>query len=245
MTAVNASTSLSALERAPTLASLAYDHVKKAIVTGQLAPSSHHSEANLALTLGISRAPLREALRQLREEGLVQAAQRGVLVAPLTQKSVAEIYEVRLALEGQAAAKAAGNVPAHEILAMRTLMESIGPKIKSGDPQPFIDHDIQFHDLWVSHCQNAMLVQYIARLRDHIRRASNLASQLTDASYQAYLEHLEILDALAHGTASEFRTTVEQHISKVASRMSAAFPEDGTSAPQTDLSMLSRRQTSS
>ena len=227
-------TALPALERAPTLAVLAYDHVKNAIVSGELPPSSHHSEASLARRLGISRAPLREALRQLREEGFVEADQRGVLVAPLTKRNVAELYEVRLALEGQAAARAFGHVPKGEIEAMRAEMERIGPLTKEGKTREFIALDIGFHDLWISHCDNAVLTQFVARLRDHIRRASNLASGLTEASYQAYLDHLVILDALEGDDAAEFRAAVESHIANVAQRMATAFPDNGGDAPDRD-----------
>ena len=237
MTSTSRPVSLVALERAPTLASLAYEHVKNGIITGQLPPNSHHSEAALARTLGISRAPLREALRQLREEGLVQAENRGVLVAPLTQRHVAELYEVRLALEGRAAETAAGHVPEDSICTMRAAMERLGPQIERGEVRDFIDLDIPFHDLWIRHSGNALLGQYLDRLRDHIRRASNLASGLREATQQAYVEHIEILDALEGSNPSELRRAVEKHIMGVTSRILAAFPanegEDGWAKPVT------------
>ena len=209
-------------------------------MAGRLRPGTHHSEADLARLPGISRAPLREALRQLREEGLVEPGQRGVLVAPLTQRRVSELYEVRLALEGQAAAKAATRVKEADIASMRFAMEQIGPTVNSGDVQPFLDLDIPFHDLWIQDCGNALLVQYLERLRDHIRRASNFASWLTDSVSQAWIEHIQILDALGTGDPDQARSAVESHISGVATRMLGAFPQaDPTTAADTDTSLLS------
>jgi DNA-binding GntR family transcriptional regulator len=142
---------------------------------------------------------------------------------------VADLYGVRRGLETEAAARAVGRIPAAEIQSMRAATEQVGPSVLGGEPLAFIELDIPFHDLWIRHCRNALLIQYMDRLRDHIRRASNLASSLTESSAQAYGEHLVILDALEGGTAEDFCAAVDRHIAQVAERMVLAFPSSGSS----------------
>jgi DNA-binding GntR family transcriptional regulator len=223
---------LSALTRSPTLAARAYDQVKEAIITGALAPGSQTSESELARTLSISRAPLREALGRLGEEGFIASASVGVCVSPLTQRDVSDIYDVRLVLEGHAAGLAFNHVPSSELAAMRAATLALEADLSAGNPEPFIALDIEFHDLWVRNCGNSLVQDYVRRLRDHIRRASYLARGLTQASREAYMEHLGILDAFANGSRRDFREAVENHILHTGERMLEAFPSGASAAAE-------------
>lgn len=219
------------ISRAPTLASQTYMVLKERIVRGELAPDTHQSEAELARQLGISRAPLREALRQLAEEGFVESDSRGVRVTALTQRHVWEMYEVRFALEGQAAAMSFGEIPETQIKDAAALLKRLEKQVLAGDVDEFIANDVGFHDLWVSNSSNDLLIQYTSRLRDHIRRASNHARGLVLASTDALREHQAILKALQRGDAGDFRTAVENHISRTAVRMLTAFPAGEAEPP--------------
>src|SRR3954468_7860578 len=90
-----------------TLVQKAYDHIQEAILSGHLPAGSVVSEAALAKSMGISRTPVGEAIRQLSREGLVQQVPRyGTIVKPIERRELVELYEMRAALESYAAAKA-------------------------------------------------------------------------------------------------------------------------------------------
>src|SRR5262245_15044729 len=91
-----------------TLVQRAYEHIQEAILSGHLPAGSVVSEAVLAKSLGISRTPVGEAIRQLAREGLVQQVPRyGTIVKPIDRRELIELYEMRAALESYAAARAA------------------------------------------------------------------------------------------------------------------------------------------
>src|SRR3954466_14433290 len=91
-----------------TLVQKAYDHIQASILSGHLPAGSVVSEAALAKSLGISRTPVGEAIRQLSREGLVQQGPRyGTIVKPIDRRELIELYEMRAALESYAAGKAA------------------------------------------------------------------------------------------------------------------------------------------
>ena len=91
-----------------TLRGQAYEILKRQLLSGELAPGERVNEVVMAARLGISRGPLREAIRKLEQEGLLTAVpQRGVFVRQLTQEEAAELQEVRLALETAAACRLA------------------------------------------------------------------------------------------------------------------------------------------
>ena len=228
---------LAELRPQPTLAARVYTLVKEAVISGELAPGSYHTEAAMARVLGVSRAPLREVLRRLQEEGLVEETQRpGFAITSITPKSVLELYETRFALEGFAAAKAAGNIPAGDIDAMRQAQEAAAVPLGKGDPGPFLELEFEFHNLWLRNSGNDLLVRHVDRLRDHVRRVlAVIRPDQLDQARASYAEHMTILDAMPGGDPAELRAAVEAHIQNVSDRMTThllnAPPEPALETP--------------
>ena len=116
------------------------------IITGQLAPGADLNEGQLANSLGISKSPLREAIRQLAQDGLiVTASNRGSVVSSLTLEDAREIYSLRRHLEVLAVRLAAGRVSPEQLGGLRANIESMRQCTSSEDWRAFSEADVEFH----------------------------------------------------------------------------------------------------
>jgi DNA-binding GntR family transcriptional regulator len=210
-------------KRAPSLADQAYEALKRWVVTGDLAAGVPLSENDLARRFSISRSPLREAVRRLQDEGLLEpSGPRGFSVPPLSVELVRDVYGVRRALE-TAAAETAVAIPAAEITRMRERLDDQVARVRQGDLAPFNDNDFAFHDLFVAHCGNRLLISHLHRLRGNLARIINYAGQFQAHTEASCEEHLAIMAAMEAGSTAELRHTVDVHIRGVADRLVATL----------------------
>ncbi|MGW4489190.1 GntR family transcriptional regulator [Amycolatopsis sp. NPDC004368] len=206
-------------KRAPSLADQTYATLKRWVVSGELEPGSVLSENDLARRFSISRSPLREAIRRLQDEGLLDVSgPRGFTVPALSVELLRQVYTVRRALE-VAAAETATRIPADDLAAMRERMDRIGDAIGHGDLEPFNIADFDFHDLFVLNCGNPLLINHIHRLRGHIQRTINWAGQFHEHTELAYKEHRAILEAMEAGDTRAMGEAVDTHIRNVMERL--------------------------
>ena len=158
------------LHRSP-LAEGAYGAIKKMIVETTLSPGQTLTETQLAVTLGISRSPIRQALVRLQEDGFVEIEPwKQARVAPLTPDVVREIYSVRTALEARAARESAPFIADADIVAMDATLKRLEPRIRVGDYAEFIAIEHQFHSLFIDNCRNRLLRDLLDDLQDHLER---------------------------------------------------------------------------
>jgi len=145
------------LQRPNLVREAAYERLKELIVGGRLQPGERLSEPALAGSLGVSRTPVREALQRLAQEGLVEVQPgRGARVRTLTPAEVAEVYEVRALIEGEAAGRAAGRCDEAGLTRLEEALaelESAAP----GDYAAQIAADARFHSLLVAAAGNGVL----------------------------------------------------------------------------------------
>jgi DNA-binding GntR family transcriptional regulator len=205
-------------QRAPSLAEQAYDTLRRLIISGDLNAGMTLSENEFAKKFSISRSPLREAIRRLQEEGLLDASgPRGFRVPPLTADLVRQVYGVRAALECAAAASA--DVSPADIVAMRAKMALIRADLDRGVTQSFTDSDFEFHDLFIVNCGNDMLIKQIRRVRNNVARIITFADRFAEHIELSYTEHLVILDALEAHDHEKARAAVQSHVSNVTTRL--------------------------
>jgi DNA-binding GntR family transcriptional regulator len=154
----------------------AYERLRKAIVSVELAPGTAVSEAQLVERFGFSKAAVRAALARLRAEGLVLAEpRRGHVVAPLTMRDILEIYDLRLALEPVAAQAAVGAMDERELKRLRALAD---PEIEVDDPKTverFLAANRAIHLAIVTAAGNQRAARIVERLLDDSERARLLA----------------------------------------------------------------------
>ena len=148
------------LENYKPLRDVVFEHLREAIIKGKLKPGERLMEMQLAEELGVSRTPVREAIRKLELEGLViMIPRRGAYVADLSIKDVAETFEIRLALEALAASLAAERITPEECEEMDRLLERIGESIRQNDVKQTAALDEEFHNLLYQASRNDRLVQ--------------------------------------------------------------------------------------
>ena len=153
------------------LRDVVFKTLRQAIVTGEFAPGERLMEISLAKRLGVSRTPVREAIRKLELEGLVTMIPRkGAQVAKITEKSLREVLEVRSVLEEFAASLACERIDASGIREMKDLHRQFIQAVESDDIKQIVDCDEKFHDAIFRAAKNERLLSIIAGLREQFYR---------------------------------------------------------------------------
>ncbi|MGR2741075.1 GntR family transcriptional regulator [Billgrantia sp. Q4P2] len=207
-----------------TLAERVFHQLQDAIVRGELAPGSKITEPGLSKTYGISRGPLREAMRRLEAHRLIERVPHvGARVIKLSMKELLELFDVREALESMAARLAAENMTRDEIDGLREVL-SVHERqadLKSGEAYYQREGDLDFHYRIVQGSHNRMLMTmlcddlyYLVRLYRTQFSASGTRPQ------RAFVEHHRIVDAIEAGDAELAELLMRRHVS--ASRANVA-----------------------
>lgn len=214
-------------QRPQTVSEGVYHHLRRLLLEGELKPGEWLREADVAETLAVSRTPVREAVRQLAQEGLlVIEANRGVRVRGLSIDEAADTYEVRAQLEGMAARLAARNITA----AGRTALEEHLRLMKGVDPSDQAEHirvDNEFHALVARLSNNSVLEEITLQLSDRVMRVKILTRDI-NVSALARAQHARIVAAIAAGNESGAERAMREHIHtnlRIVKERLAAVPE--------------------
>jgi DNA-binding GntR family transcriptional regulator len=201
--------------------------LRDAIVSGSLAPGQRLVEARLAQRLGVSRAPVREALAVLEREGLVSSLPtRGLVVTLLTTKDVREIYGLRTALECWAVREVCRVLTNAQLEHLASVVERMEQSSLDTDTELLTREDVEFHRLIIEIAGNERLLQMYLTIRSQIRLLSRqVVTTLYSDLRQIPSRHRAILDVLRTRDAGRAEACVRSHISLVADIMIAAFPE--------------------
>jgi DNA-binding GntR family transcriptional regulator len=196
------------IEFAPDLTEQVHQQLLDAICDGALAPGARLTQEELAASLGVSRQPVLQALRMLKRDGFViDAGRRGLMVAPLDARAIAQVYEVRAVLDGLAARQAA---LARAKLDEGTIAE--GRKAVSGQRVgPMIDADLKFHHLIYAASGNPFIAEAAGRHWRHIRRAMGAVLQAAGVRAVVWDEHEAILEAINRGEAERAERLARDH----------------------------------
>lgn len=195
------------------LAALAYDEILGAIVSGELAPGARIRDVDLAERLGVSRTPVREALRRLVDEGLVETAPDAYTrVAPLNAPDAEAAFPVVAALQALGARLGVPRMSDADIAAMERLDAERAAALAARDVPLAIDVDDRFHDVVLTAAGNPELKRTLARLMPKIRRLDLLHfSALAERADEAVHDHDEILEACRRRDAATAAHLVEQN----------------------------------
>jgi DNA-binding GntR family transcriptional regulator len=220
---------LASIASAPDLTEQVYERLLGAICDGELPPGSRLTQEECAASFNVSRQPVLQALRLLKNDGLVvDAGRRGVMVTPLDATVVAQIYEVRTALDVLATRLAAQRgAQLDPALIARGREAARGRRTA-----PMIEADEAFHRAIYEASGNPFVLQSTARLWPHIRRVMGLAVAQADNRATVWDEHEAILRAINEGRAQE------------AERLSLKHGEFGGKAVAARLAQLPRAASS-
>lgn len=189
-----------------------YRTLKQWIVDLQLAPDELIRDQELAAQLGVSRTPVREALRRLEDEGLVVTSfHKWTKVAPSDAAEMAHLYPAAAALEAMAVELALAHLTASDLTQLDTLNKTLALAIRQGDVAQSTALDVQFHELIVQKSQNAEIGKMLGTLRPRIKRLELAHFGNTLIAKQSVKEHKTIVSALRRGDARAAADAMKQN----------------------------------
>lgn len=143
--------------------------IKQGILSGELEPGQSLVETSLAAWCGVSRTPVREALRRLEQDGLVERNDHGLAVRSRSPEEILDLYDTRIVLEATAGKVAAERRHEHDVRALRWALDR-GRKVGGDDPAAMVDANRQFHRaVWLA-SHNESLIDLLERLDLHLAR---------------------------------------------------------------------------
>jgi len=195
------------------LRELVFEALSEAIVKGVLRPGERMMEIQLAEEMGVSRTPVREAIRKLELEGLVAMVPRkGAYVASLSMKDIIEVFEIRGALEGLAAELAAERITDDELEELERYLVRITESIETDDLTLMVEVDTGFHSQLYRASRNGRLSQIISNLREQIQRFRKASLSQPGRMRAALEEHKKIVEAISSRDSALARRLAEEHI---------------------------------
>ncbi len=218
------------IDRRP-LAEQAVSILRDMIVEGALASGSRLNERILSERLGISRTPLREALKTLATEGLVTLLpNRRAVVAVIDVEELAEIFEVLGALEGLAGELACARASDADIAAIAALHDQMRVHYSRGELAEYFRRNQQIHERIVGAAGNAALRDAYGKLGGRVRRARYMANLSNERWAKAMDEHEQILDALRRRDAPRIRDLLSRHLKNKFEVVRGALAQDSARA---------------
>lgn len=153
------------------LREVVFNTLRQAILTGELKPGERLMEIHLANRLGVSRTPIREAIRKLELEGLVtMIPRRGAEVAQITEKSMNDVLEVRRALDALCVELACERITQEKLEQLKTACDSFEKAVKTKDVKKIAQADVALHDIIVEATGNQRLIQMVNNLSEQMYR---------------------------------------------------------------------------
>ena len=195
------------------LRDVVFNTLRQAILRGELKPGERLMEIQLANKLGVSRTPIREAIRKLELEGLVLVIPRkGAEVADIKEKSLRDVLEVRKALEELSVQLACEKITKEEIEELKEAAETFKKAQKTKDITQIAEADVHFHDIINTASGNQKLIQLLNNLREQMYRYR--VEYLKDSRTRGTLlkEHREIYEAVAGRDEERAKACIRCHI---------------------------------
>ena len=194
-------------------ADIVYDYIKNQIVTKAIYPGTRIVEEDLVRETGVSRTPVREAIRMLELEGLVvMVPRKGAEVARITEKDLRDALEIRLSLEELAVELACKRIDEEGRLRLREACENFREAVRSGRVPDIVDTDVAFHETICELSNNPRLVSLTKNFGEQVYRYR--VEYVRDTGYHGKLlrEHDEITEAILLGDVEKAKAVMHQHI---------------------------------
>lgn len=211
--------------RSSSLPMLLEQEIERVILGGGFAPGDHINEKELALRFGISRGPVREALRSLDSSGLVeQVPNRGVFVRRLTAAEAFDVYDVRAALFGLAGKLLAERVTAEGVTQLKAYIADMDAAVSADDFEAYVKINFVFHEFIVVSAGNPTLAQQYLTLVKQLRLYRARSLMLGDAMHASHLEHHAMVDAVATRDPAGALAAHTRHVGAAKERLMSATP---------------------
>lgn len=188
----------------------AYDTIYQAILDGTYGPGDRLREAELADQTGLSRTPVREAIRKLENDGIVTHAPRvGAVVKTLSQQEIVELYQMRIVIETTAARMAAQHIFDAEVITLEAINEEMS---QGGAPAELAAKNKEFHASILNAARNRYLAQAFAGLAHHFVLLGSTTIESQQRVEEVKAQHEEIIAALRIRDAKAAAQAMEAHM---------------------------------
>ncbi len=208
------------------LRDVVFNTLRAAILKGELKPGERLMELQLAAKLGVSRTPIREAIRMLEQEGLaVTIPRKGAEVAKMTEKDMEDVLQIREALDELAAKIACEQISEEQLEELVATMHEFEESTKTENVKTIAVADVQFHDIIYQSTGNPKLVNMLNNLREQMYRYR--VEYLKDENNYPTLmkEHKDIVEGLVRKNKLQVTATMHQHVKNQAVAVKAMIQE--------------------
>lgn len=192
-----------------------YRTLREAIIRGVLPEGQRVQDRLLALELGVSRTPVREALQRLESEGFLRNVPRlGLIVAEITPQDIEDIYMIRITLEGVAARLAAQRASGADIEMLKALNGQVADATRRRDVQRLTNLNQQFHEAIHRAARNAPLAELLNRLHYSVQRFKQSTLSIPERARDAHTEHVQLVEAIENRDAGRAEALARAHKEK-------------------------------
>lgn len=195
------------------LREIVFESLREAIINGILKPGERLMELQIAEQMGVSRTPVREAIRKLELEGfVVMVPRKGAYVSSISVKDIVDIFEVRAALESLAAGLAAERITEEELDELERALFEISDAGSRGSIDMIAAKDAGFHEILFQSSRNKRLVTMITHLHENIQRFRTTSLSVPGRTKHAVEEHKNIVDAIGERNVELAQALAREHV---------------------------------
>ena len=208
------------------LRELVCEHIREAIFNGVFAPGERLMEIQMADEMGVSRTPVREAIRKLEMEGfVVMIPRRGTYVSNMSIKDINDVYEIRISLDTLAAGLAAERISDEELEELQRLLVKVGHAIEENDMAKVVEADIEFHDVLYRASRNERLRNIINNLREQITVIRGVSMRYPGRLKDTQEEHRRLVESIAARNVEKSQEAARIHLENAERTLMIAMSE--------------------
>ncbi|WP_043498882.1 GntR family transcriptional regulator [Georgenia sp. SUBG003] len=200
------------------------DHLRRLIIVGELPAGTHLVEAELSETFDVSRGPVRDALRQLRAEGLVESRRRGVFVIGLTNDDIDELYLLRHILETEVV-RLCMRRPGLDLSSVHAVVDRMRAAAAENDATRFAEADLDFHSLFYALSGHRRLESIWQQYRPTFADMLSVTNASDRDLTPIYEDHVRLLERIASGDEAAAGALLREHIDGSHRRMLTAYEQ--------------------
>lgn len=195
------------------LSSRVFSQLQNDILNGEYQPGDSLIETKLSEELGVSRTPIREAIRQLELEGLVRSIpNKGAVVKGISAKDIEDIYTIRMLIEGLAARWATEKITPEELKELKEAAELEEFYTAKNDLNHLLHFDSRFHDIIFKASKSKPLMHTLSTFHHYVQRARSMSLNSPERAQKALEEHKAILKAIIEGDAEKAERLTTEHV---------------------------------
>lgn len=208
------------MHKTVSLADQIFERLESDILTGVYPRGSVLTEISLSEDLGVSRTPIREAIRRLEQEHLVESTSKGMLVLSITQNDAMIIYDIRMHAEGLAARACAEHISPIQISEMKELLDLQEFYIHKGDSEKVKNIDSQFHQMIYLNTGSPIYYDTLTPLHNKTQKFRKATMRNSGSAAISFAEHKRIYDAIATQDGDAAEQAMRDHVIHAKERLS-------------------------